>query len=402
MGRRQTAIIFPHLNDGGGDLSKIWYVEWKYRIPGIPEMKKEREYKALNLPTAEARYKAAEKVIKEKRKWLESGEYLIPFSKKKVYEDELLYQGEKRLYGKMKESVVCMRTYMSEFIRYKSTSVNKRTKGTYISKLRIFDEWLQKNNLHEAAVENITREHIVNFIKFVSERDNLSRATCLKYIQILHSFFDYLQFDKKEINENPCTRIPRIGKIVDCAPIPFQKDDRERLKEAIEKKNPQLWLACEIQYYCAVRPGTELRLMKVGWIDFEKGEIRIPATEAKNDKTQIIQMPKQLITCLNANHIQQYDKELYLFGKNGCPGDMPLGVNTMRNRFNLYREALGLPENYKFYSWKHSGAVTASENGMNPYELKEHLRHSNIETTERYIKNKKGAYIENIDDFFFE
>jgi integrase len=241
---------------------------------------------------------------------------------------------------------------------------------------------------------------MVAFIIEIADLHKLSRATCKKYIQILYSFFDYLQYDKKLITENPCTRLPKVGKVVDCAPIPFTSDDRERLRQAIEKNNPQLWIACEIQYYCAVRPGTELRLMKVGWIDFKKGEIRIPSVEAKNSKSQIVQMPKQLIDCLHANRIENYAKDLYLFGKNGIPGDTPLGKNTMRNRFNLYREALNISDAHKYYSWKHSGAVTAVENGMTPFELKEHLRHSSVETTERYIKNKRGNYIKDIDKFY--
>ena len=45
MPRKQTIIIFPHLNDCGGDLGKQWYVEYQYRIPGEAKARKERIYK---------------------------------------------------------------------------------------------------------------------------------------------------------------------------------------------------------------------------------------------------------------------------------------------------------------------------------------------------------------------
>lgn len=400
MARRQTAIIFPHLNDCGGDLTKQWYVEWKYRIPGVEGLKKEREYKRLNLPTAKERYKEAQLIIEEKRKWLEAGEHLNPYSKKKTYEDELLYQAEKRTYGKMRDSVSTVRIYMSEFIRYKQSHINSRTKGTYVSKMRLFDNWLEVNNLHTIDVANINRGHIIQFITDISTRDNLSRATCSKQIQILYSFFNWLELEKNLVQKNPCLKIPRMGVIVDCAPVPIHLDDRATLQAAIEKQSPQLWLACQFQFYCAIRPGIELRLLKIKWIDFNKEELRIPNVEAKNNDSEVVKIPKLLMNELLKYHINTYDKELYLFGKNGMPGTEPLGKNTMRNRFNQFRDQLKLSSQYKYYSWKHSGAVTASENGMLPYQLKEHLRHKSITTTEKYIRKKSGSYIKDIDNFF--
>lgn len=74
MPRKQSVIIFPHLNDCNGDLSKQWYVEYKWRIPGEERPRKERIYKGLSKGTAEDRRKIAGKIIKEKTQWLKSGE----------------------------------------------------------------------------------------------------------------------------------------------------------------------------------------------------------------------------------------------------------------------------------------------------------------------------------------
>ena len=82
-----------------------------------------------------------------------------------------------------------------------------------------------------------------------------------------------------------------MGKIVDMSPTPFSVDERKMLRDAIEPVDPQLWLACEIQYYCAIRPGTEVRLMKIGWIDFDRRKIRVPAPEAKTNRTDYVDVP---------------------------------------------------------------------------------------------------------------
>ena len=77
-----------------------------------------------------------------------------------------------------------------------------------------------------------------------------------------------------------------------------------------------------------------------------------------------------------------------------------MGKNTMRNRFNLYREELGISKDKKFYSWKHSGALSAIENGASIYEVKDQLRHKSIMTTEEYLKKrvpKSGVAADKMD-----
>ena len=387
MARKQAIIIFPHLNDAGGDLSKQWYVEYKWRIPGETKMRKERIYNGMSIVSKSERLKAAKLVIAEKTEWLKSGAYLQG-NVKKVYADELLYRTEAKMFGEAKEQVVTTRTNLSEFLVMMKQKINHKSYENYQSKMRIFNSWLEQNKLNELHIKNITRQNVISFAVWLSDDQKLSRLTIKKYIQIVHTFFDF-EIDRESISVNPANKIPSMGKIVDCAAVPFQKDERAMLKEAISSKDPQLWLACQIQYYCAIRPGTELRLMKLKWIDFDKATFRIPNVEAKNSQTEIVGIPLFLITEMKALQLHLFtDKELYVFGKFGRPGDEPLGKNTLRNRFNQYREQLGISDEHKFYSWKHSGAIALIDNGAKPYDIKGHLRHASFSTTETYLRKR--------------
>lgn len=168
----------------------------------------------------------------------------------------------------------------------------------------------------------------------------------------------------------------------------------------INAKEPWLWLACEILYYCAIRPGTEMRLLKVGDIDFNKKTICIRAELAKNKTTETVLFPYELLEHMLSLNVHMYDKNLYLFGKYGTPSACPMGKNTMRNRFNHYRELLHISEDKKFYSWKHSGALSAIDNGATIYDVKDQLRHKSIMTTEEYLKKrvpKSGVAAEKMD-----
>jgi len=125
--------------------------------------------------------------------------------------------------------------------------------------------------------------------------------------------------------------------------------------------------------------------------------------EAKNNKTEIVTIPPFLINEMKSMHIHEFqNKELYLFGKFGQPGLEPPGKNTLRNRFNRYREELNISKDHKFYSWKHTGAISLLENGAQPYDIKNHLRHASFATTEVYLKKQSGNTSKLISNFTTE
>jgi integrase len=143
--------------------------------------------------------------------------------------------------------------------------------------------------------------------------------------------------------------------------------------------------------------------MRLKWIDFDNATFRIPNEEAKNNKTEIVSIPPFLIAEMKTLQLHLFtDKTLYVFGKFGRPGVEPLGKNTMRDRFNRFREALGISEEYKFYSWKHTGAIALLQNGAKPYDIKNHLRHASFATTEVYLKKQGGNSNSSISTFASE
>jgi len=389
MSKKQAIIIFPHLNDCGGDLTKDWYVEFKYLIPGETEMRKERIYKGIYSGDESSRRKEAARVIKEKTKWLKSGAYLEG-NIRKVYADELLYRNEAKMFGMAHDQVVTTRTNLSEFLIQIKEKVNHKSYENYVSKLRTFNSWLKLNKLDRLHIKNINRQHIISFSIYLSSDLGLSRLTIKKYIQITAMYFNF-ELDRGTIASNPVIRIPTVGKIVDCASVPLQMDDRIKLKTAVSTADPQLWLASQIQYYCAIRPGTELRLLKISYIDFDNSQFRIPNVDAKNNMTEIVKIPDLLLNEMKRQNLDSFqDKSLYIFGKFGRPGLVPLGKNTLRNRFNRFREELGISEDKKFYSWKHTGAIQLLQNGAKPYDVQGHLRHKSFTTTEVYLKKLIG------------
>ena len=73
--------------------------------------------------------------------------------------------------------------------------------------------------------------------------------------------------------------------------------ERERtiLAKEIQEKDRQLWLACCVQYYSALRPGQEVRLLRIRDINFQMGCITVRSDSAKGERTDTVDMPEQLL-----------------------------------------------------------------------------------------------------------
>ncbi len=399
MVRKKSLIILPKLKDAGGDISKKWYVEYSCRNPHTDKMERFRHYEGFDeLLTAEERYAYAEKIINQLLEKLSKG---LPYEEeKKTYQDELIYKQVADRWGMKKEGVVTIRTYLSEFLSMKKASVNSKSYQTYQSKCRIFCEWAEMRKIDIKHVSLITQEIICEHLTYLANERNLSRLSIEKYAQILRTFFDYLLKQKKVITENPVHNIPKLGRVVDDAPRPIPDSLRKKLIKAIQVIDPQLYLVCQFEYYCAIRPN-ECRLMRISDIDFDNQLIRVRNEISKNSRTETVSIPDQLYKQLEELHLSSWQNpEDYIFSNHGMPGPIPLGKNNFRNRFNSIRNHLNLPKSFKLYSFKHTGSVKLVGAGVDPWQLQQHMRHKSITTTENYIKNRLGVQSDKIKKHF--
>lgn len=399
MGRKKTVIVLPHLVDAGGDMNKNWFVEYSLRDPYTGEMKRFREYSGFSkLDSAEERYRYGERIIRELSDKIASG--WSPFARQKgTYVDNILMDNVARRWGNEREDVINIRKHLSDFLELKKASVSKKSFQTYQSKMRIFCEWAEHHGVDELHVSRITTGHIQDFLRSIANESGLSRLTMQKYAQILHAFFDYLMKDMGYIGANPVVGIPKLGKVVDEAPKPISDDDRRLLMAAMRKYDRQLWIVCQLQYYCAIRPG-ECRLLKVGDLDFDGETIRVPKDVSKNREGETVVMPAQLVRRLKKEGYADAERGLYLFSASGKPGDRPLGKNYFRNHFNLLRDKLGLSPDYKLYSFKYTGGVALVNAGIDTWELQRHFRHKSIDTTEHYLRKNFAVKSDKIKNHF--
>lgn len=397
--RTKSLIIYPKYNRCNGDLNRKWYVEFSFRLPANDDLHKHRCYSGLCSGTAEDRDRIAKKLLTYYTDYLKSGAYLHQEPNLDPLKECDSHRPEQQKYMREKKSLM-IDSLVPRYLEYVKPNVRKKTLQDYSTKLKVFCEYASEN-LAGITVPMMQRKMIIPFFEQLATKNKLCRRTIEKYMQALRSFFTWCEdIDVREDNTNPITRIPKFGNVIDCSPGVFDLDERRRLKNAIKDKEPFLWLACEMLYYCAIRPGTEMRLLKIGDINFATKNICVRAELAKNKTTEYVGIPNVLLEYMFDLHLNVFDKDLYVFGRYGAPSTTPMGKNTMRNRFNSYRELLNISPDKKFYSWKHSGAISAAQNGATVFEIKDQLRHKSVVTTEEYLRKRQpkiGAAAEKMD-----
>jgi len=275
---------------------------------------------------------------------------------------------------------------LQEFLTDRKVAISKGTYDSYASKFNIIDAWVKENNVSIDAWDDKTMAKLFNHL--ITDR-GLDKSTCKNYRVALSVFFDFAIKWGYATTKPSFSLVTFPKKKEDKGASVIPQDDFDKLLRQIRKERKQLHLAMMTEYYSALRPGSEIRLMRVREVDLKAGVIRIPPERAKSRRKETVTMPEQLIA-LYSDYLKDAKGGLFVFGKGGKPGRVPWSENTLRNQFNKYRDKLKLSKSYKMYSSKHTGITRLAESGIPVHSIMEHARHTNLSVTQAYIKRHGG------------
>jgi integrase len=324
------------------DISKEAFIHWTDNVG-----KRHRIRGGINkLKTIEERRLAAEKIIQElKRDW----KPIMPLGLKMIgWAAEREGNWRKKTYQTIRSRIDCL--------------------------IRFVDGKEITNDLMKAFFSDLTKRR--------------HARTCEEYYIEFRCIFKALK--KLELLEGI-----DLPKSISTPAKYFQSHQVQKIKKHLLPSDPQLWLACEFQYYTFIRPG-ELRLVRVGDIHFDEWKICVRALISKNKKEQYVTIPlafRAQIEALkdrNANEFIFYNKDV----------TTPLPVNQMQKRFREVLKKLGFGLEYQFYSWKHTGAVAAVRAGISLKELQIQLRHYSLEEVDQYIRQLGVHDLEDLEGKF--
>ena len=398
--KRKKIVILPKLNDAGGDLSKKWFIYYSVRDPRTDKMKRFREHSGLSQADETERRRCAGQQIRELTEKLKRGWSPFLDDKEAIYEDQLQYKTVAEIYGKQKAANATFRRLASQFIEVKRSSgvLEPKTIQCYVSKLRMLTIWSEAK-YGQIDITAFDNARILQFFNYLVKEKGLADGTISDYRQIVSQMFEWVKGTGR-ILENPVYNIPH-GADKDMAPRPIAAWDIETFRDTISVKDPQLWMAIEFQTYWFLRPGKELRLLRIRDIDFARGLINVDRFRAKTNRERYATIPRHFLLKLrNQYQLQKYNPDHYVFGKECRPGPVCLGKNNLKNRFNGFRKTLNMPDSYKLYSWKHTGNSLAADSDINMLALRDQNGHTSVQTTEIYLKHKLGVVNKEIQDKF--
>jgi integrase len=393
--------ILPKLYDGNGDIRKKWFVYYSFRNPTTDKMERFRVFEGLadTNSNKKERYMTAEILIKDLTARMKQGWNPFAESTEFLFENNLLPRNTAKISAAAKVNGRTFRLCANLFLP-EMDGMAPKTYESYVSKYRTFDLWLQTKAMEKLNIAEITPEIIREFVLYLINDLNQARLTIEKYKYMLNKLFEWC-VKNKYIAQNPCVDLPSTTRINDQTARPINQNDVARLTDAIRATDPQLWLAVQLEYYCFLRPGLEIRFARIEWFDLARGVINVPSRAVKTRRKKVVIIPDVFRDqLLNKYKIHLYPRDYYLLGVNGVPGEKPVSVNTLRERFNKIRDNLKLPKEYKLYSWKHTGNINAAEAGVPMFHIQQQNGHASLRSTEVYMKNKVGFTSEQIKTQF--
>lgn len=390
---KKALIRWPRLVDKRGDLNQKWYIVFSVRNPKTDKMEVVKKHAGLHkIKSLKERYAKAEELKLYWTQRLKSG--WVPWDESQntevTYVDTLEYVHVAKMFGDKRKSNKTFHYFAAKFID-QLTRVSSSTISTYTSKLRIFNQWLTKHNLHDNDISSIDNSLIQSFFFWLIKEQKRSRVTINKYNQIISCVFDYA-IGVKYLKSNPVFDVPEAEVTCDEAARPIQEYDIPIFLKAFEESDPQLGLATRFMFNCFLRP-KEIQHMKIKWIDFAAGTITVPKHLFKTRHDRVTVIPEAFLFELREKYqLMQFPKEYYIIGNTYSPAPSYWkSENSMRRRHNTIREKLNMPIEYKYYSWKHSGNVRAERDDIAMVERQNQNGHLHYSTTERYTRNKIGT-----------
>lgn len=388
---KKKIAILPKLNDANGNMKSRWFIYFSFRDPKDNVMKRFKIYDGFaTIYNRKARYEHAIQQIKIYTDRLKQGwnPYTIDRNGA-IYEDNLRYAAAARVFNNARQGNKNFNYYSNSFLPEVLMMADKTYKN-YVGKYRMLDNWLVKNGFGENDISTITPEIMQKFFLYLINDQKLAGITLKKYEHMISRLFNWC-VKKGYLGTSPMVDLPTTKKRNDQAPRPIHEADINKLVQKIKENDRQLWLTVQLEYYCFLRPGQEIRLARIHWFDLARGIINIPGELVKTREDKIVIIPDQFREYLiNEWKLNLFPGDYYLIGKNGMPGPEHLGSNTLRNRFNIIRDSMGLSTQYKLYSWKHTGNARAADAGIPAYHRQMQNGHASMNSMEEYLKNKIG------------
>ena len=341
--------IFFSLYDAKGDMTKRWFIRY------YQDGKRVFHYGTINHGTTpEERYKIAAR------------------------EEKALAAALNKSSGTASEAI---KRSVYSYVERNSNRWRKKTYMGYVSRLNVFFEWLADKPLSNESTEA--------FFQYMEHERGSQSNTLRGYRVNLYrlfkavgygKFFESIEHFKKKTGAFryfTLTQIAEIGK-------------------EMQKVDPVMWMTCQMQFYMFIRPG-EMRMLKVNDVMLDEKQVHVSASVSKNGKKAYLPIPKAFLGALTEYLKDRKPGEFLFPSPKDVMKPVPINFYSVRHQYLIQRLGYNVDE-YKYYSWKHSGAVCYVRNNGKVKQLQLLMRHHSLQMTDIYLSGLGVLDIKEDDD----
>lgn len=297
--------------------------------------------------------------------------------------------------NKMKED---QQPFIESFEKYEDHIRKMHSNGTfrkltfvdYISKIKIIKKYVREKG-GIAFLYQFDKKFCNEFLDYVYIERNNSVQTRNNYLSFLKTISQWF-IERGLMEYNPASGIKPIdSRLIEknrsCIPIEKVKE----IGEWVKANDPHFAFACQILYYCFIRP-VEMTRLKIQDFNLKGGTITIPADASKNHTCQTVTIPKKVLLFGVELGVFSAPMGDYVFSIGLKPGKEQIDTKIFRDHWAKVSKALKLKKEWKFYSLKDTGITEMlRQNVAAPVAVKDQARHSSLAITEIYIGENKEA-----------
>ena len=281
---------------------------------------------------------------------------------------------------------------MMEAVQLKA-SPKANTMRSYRCNAQWFCDFLREMGWGALTCAEMTLQHVQAYFDYLILRKKVSNTTHNTRKSHLRALFTEL-VQRQYLAENLVSKV-KYRPEQDTIRRPLSEAEEHVIMQAI-REDQALYFAYLVQRYLGVRPG-EIRNLRVGYFRLDQGMLVFPGRDSKNNRNSTVTIPDQLVPLLRQFGLERANKTHYCLGGkkgggNGMSGPVPMGVNTLSEKFRTVVRRLhkaGLLQDItgiQFYSLKDTLAVYMLDHNVDVESAMRHLRQRDLEVFQRYVK----------------
>ena len=300
--------------------------------------------------------------------------------------------------GETARSVVSIPTAMASFLKAKRRdNLEDESMRSYDSLTSLLERWLRRQKIEQLAITTFSEAQAHRYLAEQYEERALSNRTYNNYLQFYISLWNWFKAERY-VGSNPFEGIKR--KRLKRAPKPNRpptESERALIRDYLVKHNPRYFTFCLLCFHMGIRP-KEAFLLKPRDFHLKARAIVVNELVAKNDRTQGVAIPNNLMPHLLALELDRQHPDHYVFSDNYEPGPVKHNSRTSGRTWSRMRAKLGLTKEVKMYQVKNAGGVALARAGVGAVDLMNHFRHHDLAMTTIYTKESSLDGIQQVVD----